>query len=206
MRSTDENIRMLSSAVLSDVRGDAERLLADARVRAEGIRKQAREQADAERAKILEQAAAEAEQVRAQAIASTQLKARTLQLDQREKQLASVFEAALQKLPGVQQSSDYDKTARLLLREAVTQLGATDVVVRADKVTRKLYTASVLEKLSKELHVQIQLGEPLKTGTGVIVETPDGRRQFDNTLESRLKRMHSALRSPVNKILMGEAR
>lgn len=205
MKATDENINVLSHAVLSDVRGDAEQILADAKAKAEEIRKQAAEEAAAERAKILEKAAVEAERVRSQAIATTQLKARTMELEQRENLLNNVFETAQQKLSSAHNSSDYEKTANLLLREALTQLGASAALVRADATTQKFYTTSALEKLSKELEVKIKLGEPLSQGMGVVVETEDGHRQYDNTLETRLKRMRDTLRSPVYHILMGEA-
>jgi vacuolar-type H+-ATPase subunit E/Vma4 len=77
--------------------------------------------------------------------------------------------------------------------------------VRADKTTQEIFTTGMLEQLSKELKVKIQLGELLEQGTGVVVETVDGHRQYDNTLETRLKRMQDMLRTPVNHILMGEA-
>jgi vacuolar-type H+-ATPase subunit E/Vma4 len=37
------------------------------------------------------------------------------------------------------------------------------------------------------------------------VETVDGRRQYDNTLEVRLGRMRNSLRSSVYRLLMGES-
>jgi V/A-type H+-transporting ATPase subunit E len=205
MKPTDENIKGLSSAVLNDVRGNAEQALADAKAKADAIRKQAAEQAAAERAQILAKATVEAERIRSQAVATTQLKARTLELENREKLLNSVFEAVQQKLTTEQKSADYEKTAQLLLREAVVQIGATVVKVHADQATGKFITASVIEKLSKELNIKIQLDEPLAKGTGVVVETEDGHRQYDNTLETRLKRMRDTLRAPVFHILMGEA-
>ncbi len=205
MKPSDENIKTLSHAVLSDVRGDAEQVLADAKAKADAIRKEAAEQAAAERARIMEKASTEAERVRSQAIATTQLKARTMELDEREKLLDNVFQTAQKKLSSVQQSSDYEKTAQRLLREAVTQLGAGVVKVHADQATGKFFTAKLIETLSKELNIKIQLDEPLAQGIGVVVETEDGHRQYDNTLETRLKRMRDTLRSPVYHILMGEA-
>ncbi len=205
MKPTDENVRLLTNAVLTDVRGDAEKVVAEAKTKAGEIRSQAQERAAAERSRILQQAAAEAERARSQVIATTQLKARTQQLEQREKLLNEVFEAARRQLAAIQKSSDYEKTAVQLLREALAQLGAGDARVMADERTRKFYTPAVLEKISADLKVEIQLGEPLKQGTGVIVETEDGHRQYDNTLETRLKRMQDSLRSPVYHILMGEA-
>lgn len=206
MKSTDENIKGLSEAVLKDAHSDAEQILADAKAKAEEIRKQAAEQAAAERAKILEKASVEAERLRSQAVATTQLKARTTELAEREKLLNEVFEKAGQKISQADKNADYEKTANLLLREALTQLGTDSAVVHIDKATQKLIQSSTLEKLSKELNVKIKLGEPLQEGLGVVVETEDGHRQYDNTLETRLKRMRDALRSPVYHILMGEAK
>jgi vacuolar-type H+-ATPase subunit E/Vma4 len=205
MKPTEENVKLLSNAVLADARGDAAQVLADAKSKAGEIHRRGREQAAAVRAKILERAAAEAERVRSRSIATAQLKARTMQLAQREKLLLEVFEAAREQLSSAQQSPDYEKTAIVLLREALVKLGDGTAKIRADKVTRKLTTAGMLKKISKELNVQVQLAEPLRGGTGVLVETEDGHRQYDNTLETRLKRMQDSLRSPVYHILMGEA-
>ncbi len=205
MKSTDEDIKVLSRAVISDAHTDAEESLTSARTKADEIRKQAMEQAASERARVLEKASAEAERVRSQAIATTQLKARTMQLEQREQLLESVFDSAQQKLSTVQRSTDYEKTAHLLLREALVQLGAKKAVVKADEVTRKFFTSSIIDKIVKDLGIQVIIGEALKQGTGVIVETEDGHRQYDNTLETRLRRMQDTLRSPVHHILMGES-
>ena len=204
MKSPDENIKVLSRAVLSDVREDAERAISEAKTKVENIRQDAKEKAEAERSKILEQANREADRVRSQAVAVAQLKARTMQLEQREKLLDSVFSTARQKLTAMQRDSDYEQVAVRLLREAVTQLSASTVKVRADRTTQALFTTSMLEKLSKDLKVNIQLEEPLERGTGVIAETVDGHRQYDNTLETRLKRMQDSLRTSVYHILMGE--
>jgi vacuolar-type H+-ATPase subunit E/Vma4 len=205
MRSVEESIQALSRAVLSEARAEAERILADAKTNAEAIRQRAQEQAAAERTEILERAAQEAERIRGQAIATAQLKARTLRLERREKLLDRVFEAAWQQLPGVQQGIDYDQIAHHLLREALIHLEADAALVRADERTQMLLTDQVLSDISKEMGGQVQLGMPLKRGTGVIVETADRHRQYDNTLETRLSRSQEELRSPVYHLLLGES-
>ena len=205
MISTDENIKVLSRAVLSDVQGDAEQILAEAKTKAEEIRQRAQEEAEAERTKILEQASVEAERVRSQVVATNQLKARTRLLEQREKLLEEVFDTAKQRLPAVLRGSDYEQTAQRLFREAILQLGGNAAMLRADEETLKSLTTGVLEKMSKETEMKIRLGDPLDKGLGVIAETEDGRRQYDNTLETRLKRMQDTLRTSVYRILMGEA-
>ena len=205
MIPTDENVKSLSRAVLDEVRDETEKILAEAKAKADEIRKRAHEQAQAERSAILDQAAVAAERVRSQAVAVTQLKSRTTALEQREKLLTSVFEAARERLADVQKEANYSQIAERLLREALNQLGAASVKVHADNVTQKSLAAGLLEKISLELKIKLQIGEPLKKGIGVIVETEDGRRQYDNTLETRLMRMQDTLRSSVYHILMGES-
>jgi V/A-type H+-transporting ATPase subunit E len=205
MVSVDESIQALSRAAQAEARAEAEKVLADARARAEAIRQRAGDEAAAARAEILERAAEEAQRIRSQAIATAQLKARTMQLDRREKLLDAVFAAARERLPGIRQWTDYDQIALFLLKEAVAHLGADAACIRGDEHTQALLTDRVLADVSKELGVKLQLGEPLKRGTGVVVETMDGRRRYDNTLEARLERMQSGLRARVHRLLMGES-
>jgi V/A-type H+-transporting ATPase subunit E len=205
MASIDENVKVLSRAVLSNVQGDAEQVLAEAKAKAEGIKQRAQEQAEDERAKILEQASVEAERVRGQVVATSQLKARTMLLEEREKLLEEVFDTAEQRLSSVLRGSDYGQTAQRLFREALLQLGSESAMVRADEEALKTLSTSEIENISKELQMQIKMGDALESGLGVIAETEDGHRQYDNTLETRLKRMKDTLRASVYRILMGEA-
>lgn len=204
MNSPEENIEALTRAILNEAQAEAEEARAEAQSKAEAIRQRARQQAEAERKAILERAAQEAERLRSQAIATSQLKARTLELEHREKLLDRVFKTVRQQLPSVQQRKDYDQIAVQLLREALVQLKANKAEVRADKATQKFLTNHALEELSKELKAELSLGQPLEQGTGVVVEASDGHLHYDNTLETRLNRLQSGLRSSVYRILMGE--
>ena len=205
MKSVDESIDTLARAILSEANAEAEQIKNDARARADSIRQQAEKQAAAERAEIMRRAEGEAERIRSQGMATTQLKARTQQLEHREKLLEKVFQTAHQQLPTVEQWGDYEEIALSLLREAVVQLRSGQANVRADMALGKLLEKGVLEKISTELKVPLKLGPPLQKGTGVIVETPDGHINYDNTLETRLARLQNSLRSPVYHILMGES-
>jgi vacuolar-type H+-ATPase subunit E/Vma4 len=205
MKSVDESIETLSRAILSEANAEAEQIKNDARARADAIRQQAEKQAADERAAILQHARQEAERIRSQTLATTQLRARTQQLEHREKVLQDVFQTAHQQLPTVEQWGDYEEIALRLLREAVVQLRSKRAQVMADAELIKLLSNGVLEKISTELNVPLKLGAPLKKGTGVVVETIDGHINYDNTLETRLARLQSSLRSPVYHILMGES-
>ncbi len=205
MGPVEENMEKLSQAVLDEARAEAEQVLAQAREKAGEIRTRAEEQAAEERKTILERAQQEAERSRRQAVATAQIKARTIQLENREKLLAKVFADASQQLSSIQQWSDYNKIVVALLREALSHLETEKALVYADAVTLQCLTQETLDEVAKDLHMQIQVKEPLKRGIGVVVETEDGRRRYDNTLETRLSRMQDSLRSPAYHILMGES-
>ncbi len=204
MKPEDENIEALSRAILRDARAEADELQDEARAKAEAIRQRAQAEAESERKVILERAQQDAERLRSQAVATAQLKARTMQLEHREKLLDKVFETAHERLSTIQKRADYDKLAAQLLKEAIAQLNADVADVRADGVTERFLKSSTAEKVSKELNAKINFGKSLESGTGVMVDASGGRLHYDNTLESRLSRLQSSLRSAVYQVLMGE--
>jgi len=204
MRSLEENIESLSRAMISEAKAEAEQITANAKAKAEEIRRQAQQQAEAERARILAAAQQEADRLRGQVVATTQMKARTMELEHREKLLDNVFAEARKQLSSIEKWSEYNQIAHKLLQESVQQLGSGKITVRADGETQKTLTGQGLEQLAKEMGVEIVLGKPLSQGLGIISETVDGHLQYDNTLETRLDRLQNGLRSPVYRILIGE--
>ncbi len=204
MRTVEENIKMLSRSILTDAQTEADKILEEAKAKAESVKRRAEEQAKTEREQILEDATRESERLRGQVIATTQLKARTQILENREKVLNDVFQAAHEQLATIQQWSEYKDIAQNLLREALVQLKGTDVVVHTDKTTMKLLNDETIQKVAKEFNIKIRAGESLEHGVGVIVETADGHLNYDNTLETRLNRMQNSARSAVYHLLMGE--
>jgi V-type H+-transporting ATPase subunit E len=204
MKPEEENIQALSRAILRDAQEEAQQVQAEALAKVDEIRQRASQQAETERNAILERAEQEAERLRSQVAATAQLKARTLQLEQREKLLDKVFAEARQRLGSVKKRADYEQVTVQLLREALAQLKGGQAQVRADEATRKHLKAKTLEQVAKEMRTEITVGDPLEEGTGLIIESSDGRVQYDNTLETRLARMQSVLRSAVYQVLMGE--
>jgi V/A-type H+-transporting ATPase subunit E len=203
-RPVEEELENLSRAILKEAQVDSEQIKEEARAKADAIRQRAQEQAEKERAEILQKAKQEAERLKGQVVASAQLKARTSQLEHREKLLDRVFESARGKLVALQKRSDYNKIAAQLLREAVTQLNASSATVRADAATQRFLKSGALDELSKDMKAEISFGDVLEEGTGLVVDASDGHQHFDNTLETRLSRLQSSLRSSVYHVLMGE--
>jgi vacuolar-type H+-ATPase subunit E/Vma4 len=204
MKSEAEDIEMLERAILMEAREEAEQMQAEAKERAEAIHKRAQEQAASERRAILDRANQDAERLRSQAMATAQLKARSLQLEHREKLLDSVFKEVEKQLGAVKKRPDYDAIAALLLREALTQLRVHKAEIRADESTQKALKKGALDEIAKDLKGEFTLAGVLEEGDGVVVDASDGKIHYDNTLETRLSRLQSTLRSSVYKVLMGE--
>jgi vacuolar-type H+-ATPase subunit E/Vma4 len=205
MGTVEGSIEDLTRAIMNEAQAECDDLRQEAKKKAEVIRQHARAEAERARVEILDKASAEAERLQGQAAATAQLKARSKELEQREQVLDQIFSTASSNLPTVFQRRDYPEIAVELVGEALRQLQAPSAQIRADEQTLKLLTPGVLQTLSKDFGVELSLGSPLKRGIGVIVQTPEGRLQYDNTLETRLERMKPALRPTVYHLLRGES-
>ena len=204
MNTQVDDIEMLERAILAEARDEAEQIVAEAKTKADAIRKRAQERAEEERKAILERARQDEERLRGQAVATAQLKARSLQLTNREQLLDRVFQAVRERLPEIQKRPDYEEIAAQLLREALVQLRVNKAEVRADKTTEHILKKGVLRELSKELNGQFDSADELEEGSGVVVDAADGKLHYDNTLETRLQRLEGTLRATVYKVLIGE--
>jgi V/A-type H+-transporting ATPase subunit E len=206
MTFEEDSLRAFSEAVQGKAQADADRVLAGADAQADDIRRRSRAAAEAEREAILARARNKAERIRDQAVAAARLQGEMRKLAGREQVLAEAFAAARPRLAGVGRRADYDRVLRTLLRDALAALGAEAAVIRADPQARTILAAGPLADLSREANVRLTLGPELPHGTGVIVETADGRRRYDNTLETRLERMQDRLRARVFQLLAGDGR
>ncbi|HQU34946.1 MAG TPA: V-type ATP synthase subunit E [Anaerolineales bacterium] len=204
MNSEAENIAELERAILIEAREEAEQMQVEAKEKADAIHKRAQEQAESERKAVLDRAREDADRLRSQATATAQLKARSSQLEHREKVLDNVFAEVKKQLDAVKKRPEYDAIAALLLREALTQLRVSKADIRADESTQKALKKGALDEIAKELKGEFTISGGLDEGTGVVVNASAGKIHYDNTLETRLSRLQNTLRASVYKVLMGE--
>jgi V/A-type H+-transporting ATPase subunit E len=201
----DERMQALARAVMKDASADADKIKSDAQKEAEAILENAKKQAEIEREEILERARITATNIKDQNIAAAQLKAQMLWIERREKLIKKVFETARQRIITIAQWQNYAIIVRQLVQEAVEGLDANAALIHADKATQAILKDGLLQEIADELKLELQLGQELESGTGIIAETMEGHRQFDNTFEARMLRIQDTLRSPVFHILMGES-
>jgi len=204
IKTIDERMQALARAVMKDASSEAEKIKDEALQKAEAIHKKAQEQAEAECKQIIDHAHQEATSMRSQNVSSTKLKVQMLWIERREKMLNKVFETTRQRMENTTQWTNYNEIVYQMVEDAVEYLGAKTARIHADQITYAMLSDGMLAQIAKELQLELHLGETLLQGTGIVVETMDGHRQFDNTLEARLHRSQDSLRSPVYHILMGE--
>ncbi|HET6845781.1 MAG TPA: V-type ATP synthase subunit E family protein [Anaerolineales bacterium] len=205
MTTVEGDIDTLSRAILGEAQAEIEELKGKSQAKADVILQRAKATAEQQRAEILERARQEARRLKDQSTATAQLKSRTLELEHREKLLQRVFDGAGSRIHELTSRKDYPESTLALLREALDQLHTDSAVIRADKASRAVLTETVLQQISSEMGLELQMGDLLDTGTGILVQSKDGRLQFDNTLENRIERLRGSLRADVYRVLTGES-
>jgi vacuolar-type H+-ATPase subunit E/Vma4 len=200
----DESIQELTRAVMNEAQTDAEKIKAEAIEKAASIQQEAQKKADLEREQKIALANKEAASIKKQQIASMKLKAQMLTLERREKLLDDVFGAAKERIVNITQWTNYEDIAISLVKEAVRNLQSSEARILADEYTRSMLTDKKLKQIADEMNYTLVFGEQLSKGTGIIAESMDGHRQFDNTFEARLAHLQDSLRAPVYHVLIGE--
>lgn len=108
--------------------------------------------------------------------------------EHREQLLEIVFSKVQDRLPNVPNEPNYPEALMGLVQEAIGQLQSKNVVLHFDVKSRELIPEETLKILDSELGIQIEIGENLTEGTGVVATDTKGHRTFENTLQRRLER------------------
>lgn len=200
------NLEALRHGVLEQAQAEAHQLVTEAQARADDLRQQGTRAAHAEAQRILAEARATATTLQSETAAQTQMEAQMLKLQRREHALERAFTHAQQQLATVSAWPDYPEVIRHLIHEAAASLDYPPVLVlHTDARGAEALDAATRQALAAELGCELEMAADALPGTGVLLKTPDGHQQCDNTLETRLERMKTALRAPVYHILLGKA-
>ena len=96
----------------------------------------------------------------------------------------------------------YDESLTKLIKEAVDEINSDDVIIHLNEADTNKFMNQLGSSDSFVIDgISFQIGEPIDTIGGVIVKTRNGDIEVNNTIESRLERFKSVLRSEVAKVL-----
>ncbi|MBQ2635684.1 MAG: V-type ATP synthase subunit E, partial [Methanobrevibacter sp.] len=97
---------------------------------------------------------------------------------------------------------EYDDSLTKIIQEAVDEIGGKDLIIQLNEADTNKGKSQLDSSSTFQIDdIKFQLGEPIDTIGGAIVKTKNGDIEVNNTIESRLDRFKSVLRSEVADVL-----
>lgn len=176
------------SEIMERSKAEADEIIAEAKAKDEPIRK-----------RLLDDAKQSVEIQRTKLLSAAREESRMEVAKTKSEIFEKVFEEANRQLASVRNHQQYREKLKVLLGEAVRDLGTSDIVLHVDKRDEALWR-EILNDL-KENH---QVIPDLTCAGGLNVYTRDGRFVIFNTLESRIKKAKEIYRPEIFSLLFGE--
>ena len=166
--------------------------------------KKAEKTAEAEKIKIQENGKKQSDMRYQQIISEAKMNARRAELGAKEEVIEAAFAKATEQLKNEASSNteDYKDSLSLMIKEAADEIAGKDLIIQLNEADTK----EMKDQLSGSSTFQIEditftLGEPIDAIGGAILKTSNGDIEVNNTIEARLDRFKSILRSEVAEIL-----
>ena len=192
------------SSIMSEAQGKADVIIQDANAEVSAIQAKAEKTAEAEKAKILENGKKQSEMRYQQIISEAKMNARRAKLGAKEEVIEAAFNQATGELKAKASSGDeeYKDSLSKMIKEAADEIGRDDLIIHLNEADTNTLKQDLSSDDSFELDgIKFTLGEPIKAIGGAVLKTSDGDIEVNNTIEARLERFKSILRSEVAEIL-----
>ena len=192
------------SSIMSEAQGKADVIIQDANAEVSAIQAKAEKTAEAEKAKILENGKKQSEMRYQQIISEAKMNARRAKLGAKEDVIEAAFNQATGELKSIAASGsdEYEDSLSKMIKEAADEIGRDDLIIHLNEADTNKFKQSISSGDSFELEgIKFTLGEPIEAIGGAVLKTSDGDIEVNNTIEARLERFKSILRSEVAEIL-----
>ena len=192
------------SSIMSEAQGKADIIMQEANAEIATINADAEKTAESEKNKILENGKKQSDMRYQQIISEAKMNARRAELGAKEEVIEAAFDKATDDLKDIASSGseEYDDSLTKIIKEAVDEIGGKDLIIQLNEADTNKFKSQLDSSSTFQIDdVKFQLGEPIDTIGGVIVKTKNGDIEVNNTIESRLERFKSILRSEVANVL-----
>ena len=195
------------SSIMSEAQGKADIIMQEANAEIATINADAEKTAESEKNKILENGKKQSDMRYQQIISEAKMNARRAELSAKEEVIEAAFSKATEELKVKASSADdeYEASLSKMIKEAADEIGSNNLIIQlneADTNNMKSELSSNGSDDSFELGgVTFKIGEPIDVIGGAVLKTNDGDIEVNNTIEARLERFKSILRSEVAEIL-----
>ena len=191
------------SSIMSEAQGKADVIIQDANAEVSAIQAKAEKTAEAEKTKILENGKKQSEMRYQQIISEAKMNARRAKLDAKEDVIEAAFSQATGELKQIaaEGNDDYKDSLSKMIKEAADEIGGNDLIIQLNEADTNQFKQELSSDTFELDGIKFQLGEPIKTIGGAILKTSNGDIEVNNTIEARLERYKSILRSEVADVL-----
>ena len=191
------------SSIMSEAQGKADVIIQDANAEVSAIQAKAEKTAEAEKTKILENGKKQSEMRYQQIISEAKMNARRAKLDAKEDVIEAAFSQATGELKqkAADGNDDYKDSLSKMIKEAADEIGGNDLIIQLNEADTNQFKQELSSDTFELDGIKFQLGEPIKTIGGAILKTSNGDFEVNNTIEARLERYKSILRSEVADVL-----
>ena len=192
------------SSIMSEAQEKADTIMQEANAEIATINANAEKTAESEKNKILDNGKKQSDMRYQQIISEAKMNARRAELGAKEEVIEAAFDKASEELKSIASSGsdEYDDSLSKMIKEAVDELGSNDLIIQLNEADTNKFKSQLDSSSTFQIDdSKFQLGEPIDAIGGAIVKTKSGDIEVNNTIESRLERFRSVLRSEVANVL-----
>ena len=194
------------SSIMSEAQEKADVIIQDANANVSEITAKAEKTAEAEKLKILENGKKQSDMRYQQIISEAKMNARRAELGAKEEVIEAAFNQAVGELKVKASSGDdeYEDSLGKMIKEAADEIGGNDLILQLNEADTQKFKNDLSSQGSDSFElegIKFTIGEPIDAIGGAILKTTNGDIEVNNTIEARLERYKSILRSEVAEIL-----
>lgn len=189
---------------MSEAQEKADVIIQEVNAEVSAIEAQADKTAEVEKAKILENGKKQSDMRYQQIISEAKMNARRAKLSAKEEIIEAAFEKAVSELEQKvsSQSADYEDSLIKMIKEAADEIGGDDLIIQLNEADTNQFKGEISSDNTFDVEgIKFKLGEPINAIGGAILKTSNGDIEVNNTIDARLERFKSILRSEVANVL-----
>ena len=191
-------------SIMSEAQEKADVIIQDANAEVSQIQAKAEKTAEAEKLKIIDNGKKQSDMRYQQIISEAKMNARRAKLGAKEEVIDAAFNQATGELKAIaaEGNDDYKDSLSKMIKEAADEIGRDDLIIHLNEADTNNFKQDLSSSDSFEIEgIKFTLGEPIKAIGGAILKTSNGDIEVNNTIEARLERYKSILRSEVAEVL-----
>ena len=192
------------SSIMSEAQEKADVIIQEVTAEVSAIQAKADKTAEVEKTRILENGKKQSDMRYQQIISEAKMNARRAKLSAKEEIIEAAFEKAVSELEqkASSQSADYEDSLIKMIKEAADEIGTDDLIIQLNEADTNQFKSEISPGNTFEVEgIKFELGEPINAIGGAILKTSNGDIEVNNTIEARLERFKSILRSEVANVL-----